>query len=195
RRQLNNIRQDLARPSSPALADWLGVLFDVHFLQPFNAVSHYIFRFFPGRFEQRPEKRQRKKAPVEFPPRRLQNDFLFAVAGRGVTDGEPNGDSEAERAENSRHWIFPHEIFGTLKCPARFFFGLVPRLAHLRGNFLCCMTKLLTPSSADVLWVWLKLLRWKRFVPRKVVFVRILTKLSLICSRPYVSLHPFPFPN
>ena len=113
----------LARPRFPAFTDGLRVLLYVHFFPLFNAVSHDIFRFFAGRFEQRPEKWQRKNAPVEFPPRRLQFDFPFALARGGVADGQANGDSKPKCAENSRHRIFAHEIFATLS--ARFAFSFV----------------------------------------------------------------------
>ena len=52
--RLNRLRQRLARPGSPPFTDRSCVAFHVHFLQPFNAGSHNIFRFLPGRFEQRP---------------------------------------------------------------------------------------------------------------------------------------------
>ena len=52
--RLNRLRQRLTRPGFPAFADRFCVAFHVHFLQPFHAVSHNIFRFLPGRFEQRP---------------------------------------------------------------------------------------------------------------------------------------------
>src|SRR5678815_2035275 len=86
------------------------------------------------------------RQPVDFPPRRLQHDFAFAFAGSGVADGQANGNSDAECAENRWHRVFAHEMLGTLECPARLLFRLVPRLAHFRGSFLCCSTKLLTPS-------------------------------------------------
>src|SRR4029453_19225825 len=126
------------------------------------------------------EKRQRKNAPIEFPPWRVQHDFPFTLAGSGVADRQANVDCEAECAENGRHWILAHEMFGTLECPARLVFGLVPLLAHLRGNFFFCSTKLLTPSCANVFGVWLRLWRWKRFVPHKIVFVRIHTSVYRI---------------
>src|SRR6476469_2742552 len=103
-----------ARPRFPAFADRLRVILYVHFFPLLNAVSHEILRFFAGRFEQRPEKWQRKNAPVEFSPRRLHHDFSFAFTWSGVADGQADGDSKAERAENSRHRIFAHEIFGAL---------------------------------------------------------------------------------
>src|SRR5438034_5742337 len=140
------VSRRLARPCSPAFADRLCVPFDVHFFQPFNAVSHNIARFSPDRFEQRPEKRQRKNAPVEFSPRRLHLDFPFALTGSGVADRQANGNSEAERAENRWHWIFAQKVFRAVQCPARFLLRFVPRLAHFRGGLLCCSTKLLTPS-------------------------------------------------
>jgi hypothetical protein len=180
--------QHSARPRSPAFTDRFCVPFHVHFLQPLNAVTHNVARFSPGRFEERPEKRQRKNAPVEFPPRRLQHDFAFAFAGSGVADGQANGDSEAECAENRWHRIFAQKIFRAVQRPARFLLRLVPRMAHFRGGFLCCSTKLLTPSCASVFFAWLKLLRWKRFVPRKIVFLRIHTKFYRMPRRDCVSL-------
>ena len=54
--RLNKFQRS-ARPRSPPFTDGFCVSFHVHFFQPFNAVSHNIFRFFAGRFEQRPEKR------------------------------------------------------------------------------------------------------------------------------------------
>ena len=79
-------------------------------------------------------------------------------------------------------------MFGALECPARLIFRLVPRLGHFPGSFFCCSTKLLTPSCANIFFAWLKLLRWKRFVPRKIVFVRIHTKFYRIPRRDCVSL-------
>src|SRR5205823_13235577 len=114
-RVLKKLRQRSACPRSPPFADRLCVVLYIHFFHPFTAVSHNIARFFPGRFEQWPEKWQRKNAPVEFSPRRLHDDFSFALAGSGVADRQANGNSEAECAENRWHRIFPHKIFGTLQ--------------------------------------------------------------------------------
>ena len=142
---LERLDRRSACPRPPAFADRLCVTFHVHFFQLFNTVSHNIARFFRCRFEQRPQKRQRKNAPVQFPPRRLHLDFPFTLTGSGVADGQANGNSEAECAENRWHRIFAQKIFRAVQCPARFLLRLVPRLAHLRGNFFCCSTELLTP--------------------------------------------------
>src|SRR5207244_13173888 len=61
-----------ARPRFPTLADRLGVTVYIDFFQPFDAVFHRFSRFFiffPGRFEQRPQERQRKQAPIEISQR------------------------------------------------------------------------------------------------------------------------------
>src|SRR5438128_436679 len=138
-----------ARPGFPTLADWLGVTVHIDFLQPFDAVFHRVgrfFIFFPGRFEQWPEERQREQAPVEISQRRLHLNFRLLLRRGGVADRKANRDSNPQCAENGRHRIFAHEIFGALSRAAGFLFCSIPRLAHRRGNFPCCSTKLLTPT-------------------------------------------------
>src|SRR3954463_2358449 len=94
-----------ARPRFPALANRLCVLLYVHFFPLFNAVSHKVLRFLAGRFEQRPEKWQRKNAPVEFSPGCLFLHFAVALAGSSIADSQANDDSKPQCAENSRHRI------------------------------------------------------------------------------------------
>src|SRR5206468_11517480 len=98
--------------------------------------------------------------------------FRFPFASRCKADRQPNSDSESQRAKDGRHGIFAYEIFSALSRPARCLFRLVPRLAHGRGNLACCLTKLLTPTRANLFFARLNRRR-QRFVPRKIVFVRI----------------------
>jgi pimeloyl-ACP methyl ester carboxylesterase len=58
---LEHLSRRLARPCFPALTDRLCVSFHVHFFQPFDAIFERLgrfFIFFPGRFEEWPEKRE-----------------------------------------------------------------------------------------------------------------------------------------
>src|ERR1700745_1530549 len=143
RMRVNGFCQCSPRPRFPAFSDRFCVPFYVNLFQLLDAVSHKILRFVARRFEQWPQKRQRKNAPVDFSPWRLPLDFPFALVGSGVADGQANGNSKAECAENRWYRIFAHEILGTLECPARLVFRLVPLMANLRGNLFCCSTKLL----------------------------------------------------
>src|SRR6266513_4951159 len=104
-----------AGPRFPALTDRLCVLVHIDFFQPLDAVLHRIghyfgrfFIFFPGRFEERPEKRQRKNTPVHIPQRRLHLDFSLSLGGRGVADCEANRDSDPQRGEDRWHGVFAH---------------------------------------------------------------------------------------
>src|SRR4029077_4849596 len=77
------------RPGFPAFANWLCVAVHVDLFQLFYAIFYCFSRtfiFFPRRFEQRPEKRQRKKTPVEISQRRLQLYFGLSLAGRCKAD-------------------------------------------------------------------------------------------------------------
>src|SRR4029077_10940870 len=137
------------RPRFQALTNRLCVTVHIDFFQPFNSVSHYfsrLFIFFPGRFEERPEKRQGKNAPVQTSQGRLHFNFCLSLRAGGVADREANGDSDAQCTQDRRHRIFAHVMFGALTRAARFFLGVIRRLAHCRGDFVCCSTKLLTPS-------------------------------------------------
>src|SRR5260370_40491978 len=61
--------------------------------------------------EERPEKRQRKNAPIN----PVQGRFyfrLFFVGTRGVTNGEANGEPRGQRPKDHRNRIFPKEQFG-----------------------------------------------------------------------------------
>src|SRR5262249_46839766 len=117
--------------------------------QPFDAIFERLGRFcifFPGRFKEWPEKRKREKSPVESSYWRFHLDLVFALARSNVTDRQTNGDAKTQRSKNSRHGIFAQKMFGALQGFVRLLLGFVPRLAHFRGNFFCCSTKLLTPS-------------------------------------------------
>jgi pimeloyl-ACP methyl ester carboxylesterase len=106
-----------ARPCFPAFADRLCVAFHVHFLQPFDAIFERLgrfFIFFPGRFIEWPQKREREKSPVESSYWRFHLDLVFALARSNVTDREANGDAKPQRAENSRHGIFAQKTFRAL---------------------------------------------------------------------------------
>src|SRR5204862_1732659 len=59
---------------------------------------------------ERPEKRQRKHAPVDAPERRFHFHFFF-VGARRVTNRQTNREPGHERAQNHRHRIFAKEQF------------------------------------------------------------------------------------
>src|SRR5437879_7753804 len=85
------------RPGFPAFTDRLWVAVHVDLFQLFYAIFYSFSRsfiFFLGCFEQWPEKRQRKDAPVEISQRRFQLYFGVWLARRCNTDRQSERDSE-----------------------------------------------------------------------------------------------------
>src|SRR5207248_2904554 len=104
------------------------------------------------------------------------------------TDRQSDRDSEPQRAKDGRHGIFAYEVFSTVPRAAGFLFCFIPRLAHGRGKFVCCSTKLLTPNRSNFFCARLNRRR-QRFVPRKIVFVRINHTNKIEIDRQFASLN------
>src|SRR5579884_2052704 len=103
------------RPGFPAFANRFGITLHVDLPQPFHAAAHGVgdrvsrtFILFPERFEKRPEKGQRKNAPIQLFPGRFRRDLRLAFAARSIANCQANGDPHAKCAENGRHRVFAH---------------------------------------------------------------------------------------
>src|ERR1017187_10558628 len=160
-------------PGLPAFADRFGITINVDLTQPAHAVFEGIgrfFVFFAGRFEQRPQKRERKKTPIQASERRLGLNFLFLWVGR-VTNGQSYGESDSERAKNSWHRILAQENFRAFARRARSLFRLFPSVASRLGNFLSRLLQ--TPLCSSHIFSGALHRRRQRIVFDKLIPIRI----------------------
>jgi hypothetical protein len=103
----------LMSPGLPAFADRLRVALEIDIFNAFFYCVGRVFEFFLHSAENRPEKREREKTPVDAAERRFQF-YFFLVLARGVTDRETDRETGGKRADDHRDWIFAKEKLGPL---------------------------------------------------------------------------------
>src|SRR5438874_6318057 len=160
------------RPGFPAFADRLCITVDVDVSYAVDALLHRfgrIFVLFLYRFEERPKKRQRKKAPVHASKRRLHLDFPF-FGSRGVTNGQSNGETDGECAENGRHRVLAQEEFRSLSSMTCLFFRLFPGIACRSRDFASRLPETLPRTRSNLLFAGWQRDR-QRFIFHKIVAV------------------------
>src|SRR5438876_8979918 len=160
------------RPGFPAFADRLCITVDVDVSYAVDALLHRfgrIFVLFLYRFEERPKKRQRKKAPVHASKRRLHLDFPF-FGSRGVTNGQSNGETDGECAENGRHRVLAQEEFRSLSSMTCLFFRLFPGIACRSRDFASRLPETLPRTRSNLLFAGWQRGR-QRFIFHKIVAV------------------------